>query len=565
MTLQQAHEIQRKELISLRAENARLKKHISISDSERPEIKELAALRAENARLKQYNFPARDKEDLERNIRYLNQVIKTKDRRFEDALSVWKNTENKCSALSFRIIDLEEKVRILESENAILKERAEKAEAEVAVLNGTAKKLEIKAGKNFENSSLPSSALPFRKKVPNSRKPSGKKPGAQPRHIGSCREKKAATSDPIIIPPPESFLNDPDIYPTGRKITKQFVDIDFKVIVQDYVTDEFRRRSNGTRLHAPFPAGIKDNVNYGSRLKSFAFMLNNYYNVSIAKTQQCISDMTKGVISLSTGMISNLSKEFSENTYDERNQIFSNLHHADVLYSDATVSNICGSRKAVILTTDKERVLYQHSDHKGHEGLAITPVNDFKKIIVHDHDRSYYSYGTAHQECLAHVLRYLVSAIENEPHLTWHKKMHSHLQRMIHLSKNNSGNLPQEKIKLLKEQYFSILDTAENEYNTHPPIKEFMDGFNLQKRMRIFADSHLLFLSHPEVDYTNNISERCLRKFKRKQKQSVVFRSTSGSEYLCNALTIIETARMQHQNVFMTVYKAFSKKASNSI
>ena len=56
MTLQQAHEIQRKELISLRAENARLKKHISISDSERPEIKELAALRAENARLKQYNF-----------------------------------------------------------------------------------------------------------------------------------------------------------------------------------------------------------------------------------------------------------------------------------------------------------------------------------------------------------------------------------------------------------------------------------------------------------------------------------------------------------------------------
>ena len=45
--------------------------------------------------------------------------------------------------------------------------------------------------------------------------------------------------------------------------------------------------------------------------------------------------------------------------------------------------------------------------------------------IVHDHDRSYYSYGSykISPECLAHVLRYLVGAIENEPHLTWHKQM----------------------------------------------------------------------------------------------------------------------------------------------
>ncbi|MCR4640489.1 MAG: hypothetical protein K5697_00485, partial [Lachnospiraceae bacterium] len=47
-------------------------------------------------------------------------------------------------------------------------------------------------------------------------------------------------------------------------------------------------------------------------------------------------------------------------------------------------------------------------------------------------------------------------------------------------------------------------------------------GFNLQKRLREFQTEHLYFLSHPYIDYTNNISERELRKFKRKQKQAVV-------------------------------------------
>ena len=118
------------------------------------------------------------------------------------------------------------------------------------------------------------------------------------------------------------------------------------------------------------------------------------------------------------------------------------LTHADVLYSDATASNINGKQKTVILCTDKNQVLYQHVDHKGHDGLSQTPVKNFNGTIVHDHDRSYYSYGTGHQECLAHVLRYLVGAMENEPNLIWHRQMHALPQRMIHTAKRNSNGIP---------------------------------------------------------------------------------------------------------------------------
>ena len=198
-------------------------------------------------------------------------------------------------------------------------------------------------------------------------------------------------------------------------------------------------------------------------------------------------------------------------------------------------------------------------DHKGHDGLSKTPVKNCEGVIVHDHDKSYYSYGSGHQECLAHVLRYLVGAIENEPNLTWHKQMHSLLQRMIHTAKRNRSGIPKEKIQKFTGMYEEILSTAFQEYQSNPPDKVYMDGYNLQKRMRDFQKDHLFFLSHPDVDYTNNISERELRKFKRKQKQAVVLRSDSGGQHICDALTIIETARMQNMNVYEVVSKSFRK------
>lgn len=535
MTLQEAHEIQRKELMSLRAKVARLEKQSSGL------------------------FPNEEKESLERHIRHLEQVNATELSRHESARSQWKYADNRCRDLEITILDLQEQIAFLKEDNDALRTRTEIAENEVLMLNGTNKKLEKKLHTNFENSSLPSSALPFRKKIPNNRKPSGKKPGAQFGHTAHNASRLMTTNEPVYLSVPEHFLHNSNIYPTGKIISKQVVDISVTVSVRDYIADEYRNRLTGSKLHAPFPAGVVNTVNYGASVKALAFLLNNYYNVSIAKTKQCIADITKGVINLSTGTICNLCSEFSTSTEIERAKIFSLLTHSNVLYSDATVSNINGNRKTVILCTDKEQVLYQHVDHKGHEGLSQTPVSHFNGTIVHDHDRSYYSYGNSHQECMAHVLRYLIGAMKNEPNLTWHKQMHSLLQKMIHSAKKSKHGLPPDKIKIYTNKYESILDCVLHEYTTHPPEKEYMDGFNLQKRLREYQNDHLYFLAHPEVDYTNNISERGLRKFKRKQKQAVVLRSFSGGQHICDALSIIETARMQHKNVYDTIESAFVK------
>ena len=158
MTLQEAHEIQRRELISLRAENKRLQKQASGL------------------------FSSEEREALERHIRHLEQVNRTEASRYEAAREQWKLTDRRCFDLEVEILELKDQVASLTEENESLRSRAEKAEAEVRLLNGTNKKLERKLNTNFENSSLPSSALPFRKNIPNSRKPSGKKPGGQKKY-----------------------------------------------------------------------------------------------------------------------------------------------------------------------------------------------------------------------------------------------------------------------------------------------------------------------------------------------------------------------------------------------
>ena len=103
MTLKEAHELQRRELISLRAKVARLEKQTTGL------------------------FPVEEKEALERHIRHLEQVNKTESRRHEEA-------------------------------------RAQKG------------------------------------------------------HKAHTATKLTATKEPVIIPAPDSFASNPDLYPTGKKL-----------------------------------------------------------------------------------------------------------------------------------------------------------------------------------------------------------------------------------------------------------------------------------------------------------------------------------------------------------
>jgi hypothetical protein len=276
--------------------------------------------------------------------------------------------------------------------------------------------------RDHENSSVPSSQKPNRKKIMNSREPSGKKPGGQPGHEGHRRKRQEPTNI-INIPPPEEFIGNPDYYPTGNIIAKQVVNIEVNVIVDEYRTPEYRHSPSRCIVHADFPDGVINDVNYGGSVKAFAFMLNNYCNVSIDKTRVFLSELTGGILEISNGMINGLSKEFSAKTKEEQKEIFSSLLCAPVMGADFTSVRVNGKLAQVLICAAEGTAMYYAKEHKGHEGVKGTPVEHYLGTFLHDHDKTFYSYGKWHQECLTHILRYLIASIEYEKNLTWSKQI----------------------------------------------------------------------------------------------------------------------------------------------
>ena len=174
-------------------------------------------------------------------------------------------------------------------------------------------------------------------------------------------------------------------------------------------------------------------MNYDGSIRVFLFLLNNDCCASIDKSRKFLSDLTGGKLNISKGMISRLSREFALKTEPERRAAYADMLFSPVMHTDCTNARENGKGCYVyICATPDGKALYFARAKKGHEGVKGTVAEDYQGILVHDHDITFYSYGTDHQECLAHVLRYLKDSMDNEPGRAWNKEMHGLIQEMIH-------------------------------------------------------------------------------------------------------------------------------------
>ena len=444
--------------------------------------------------------------------------------------------------------------------------RLYEAETELEEEKGRNQKLKAQISRDHENSSKPSSMTPNRKKITNNREPTGRKPGGQPGHEGHGRKWHEPT-DKVEIPVPEEYADTSLYKPTGRVIKKQLVDIRLQLVVTEYSTPEYRCRRTGLRVHAGFPGGMANEVTYSGNVKSLAFMLNNFCNVSIEKTAEIISELTHGGLVLSEGMINGLSKEFALKSEAEQKKAFADMLLSPVMCVDFTQANVNGEKKNVLVCaspTDESLVLYNAKDHKGHEGVKGTPVEDYQWTMVHDHDRTLYNYGSKHQECLEHVRRYLKDSMLNEPGLKWNRDMR---ELIIEMMRFKSGLDPEDRrnpdeiapvaVAEYEARYDKILQQAKEEYEWEPASKYYPDGYNLYKRLLGYRENHLLFLHDRLVPATNNLAERRLRVFKRKQRQAMAFRSWGGLHYLCCSLGVIESLRATGKNLYESLAAVF--------
>jgi len=501
------------------------------------------------------------------------QLVQNREMWFEVFLDVQDEYEKRLDSLRKEIGRLERELAAERSKGEELRKKLKQKTREVTEERERTndekeknQKLTSQINQNFGNSSIPSSQDRFRGKAANNREKTGRPEGGQPGHEGHRRKKHVATEEPVYIPAPPEITGNPEYYRQSGPnsiVRKQVVGIRFQVYVKEHYADVYRNRRTGARYHAPFPPGAQLEVNYDDSIKALVFLLKNHLNVSEEKIGEFILEITDGEVSVSRGMINGINSEFSGKTEGERKDIFASLSSSPVMYTDMTGARMNGKLKNVVVCSNKKDVFYAFRDAKGDTGFKGTPVEYFLNVLVHDHDKTSYHYGGAHQECNAHHTRYLKGAEENEPELQWHGKMRQLLLEMNTCREKKEGRmLSEEEIRDFSDRYDEILDLADKEYEDNPPSKYYRKGYNLSLELREYKDAVLLFLDHPDVDFTNNEAERAARKVKRHLAVSGTFRGKSniGGESYCEAMTVLQTDRNRGEPVWEKVRGYFRRE-----
>ena len=525
---------------------------------------------------------------MKRQRRYYEHLLKRKDREiarlsrqissnremwFQVYEDIQKEYEDRLSKAGRAIEKMEQRLREkddkISEQKKKISDKTDEVVAERAKLNDEKEKnqkLQAQVDQNFQNSSTPSSQDAYRGKVPNNRPKTGRNEGAQPGHEGHGRKALPVTEEPVFIDAPDEIKNNPDFYEVSgpnATVHKQVIGIRFEVAVTDYWAKVYRNRKTGAKYHAPFPKGVQLEVNYDESVKALIFLLRNHLNVSIDKTCEFLEEMTDGLLRVSHGKVSGINEEFARKTKAEQDAIFASLAAGKVMYADMTCVRHNGKIKNVVICSDKLNIYYAFRDKKGHEGLKGTPVEYFLNTLVHDHDKTFYHYGSAHQDCNVHHTRYLRGAAETEKLLKWHSEMLELLLEMDVEREKQGRKLSLEQVDGFIRRYDAILDLAQKEYYDNPPSRYYRKGYNLYKEMREYKDSVLLFLTDQDVDFGNNEAERNARKVKRHTVMSGSFRgktNQSGEDY-CACMSVMQTDKRKGEKIYSKTREYFKRNA----
>ena len=251
-----------------------------------------------------------------------------------------KKYRKEIEGLNKKLLEAEKKKDDLMDKVTEQRHHIYKLETDLENEKGKNLKLKAQLNRDYENSSIPSSKAVHRKKISNSREKSGRKPGGQPGHKGHGRKKQIPTTEPVLLPPPAEVLEDSDFRKTSKTIVKQLVQIRTVLEVTEYHADVYYNSKTCERVHAEFPDGLKDDVNYGGSIKAFLFLLNNDCCISIDKSRKFLLDLTGGKLNISKGMVNKLSREFAQKTEKERKELYMNLLCCPVMHTDATKDRI---------------------------------------------------------------------------------------------------------------------------------------------------------------------------------------------------------------------------------
>ncbi len=391
----------------------------------------------------------------------------------------------------------------------------------------------------------------------NGRVKTGRKKGAQPGHKGNTATREAV----------ERKLREGKFQHRLKHIGEESENY-----VVRYVLDlDITATATEVRVYADkdgkyrIPAEYRSEVTYGPRVWAMAACLYSEGVISNDRICAFLNSISGDSLEMSEGTVYGICRQFSGLCKDEEKAISSDLLNSRVVCTDAAYMTQDGMRAYIRNISNSKSVIYKATETKKLEELyKIAELTGYTGILEHDHETTLYHFGTGHAECNVHLERYLLKNTE-ETGNQWSHDLSMFLKGMNHARKQCVAALgngfSEEKLSHYETRYDQILEEGEGQHRATKGRIAKEEERKLLNRLKKYKPNHLLFLHDFEVPYSDNMSERDLRKCKNREKMSGGFRSMKGMAMYCSIMSVIETVKRRGLNVYHSIAKLFEGRS----
>ena len=524
------------------------------------------------------HFKRRVNEEVEQKLKIIkptNKIVEVKVKTNTRGLyKDYEKLQDKYTKIKLENKHLILRVLVAEDAERRYKKKEEKLDAENQELKDEVQSLKreierLKAIVNLDGttSGISTSKTPMGKKkiIPNFAHNTGGKKG---REFGHKKDKLEKVSEEKINEHVKHELkkcpncDKCELIPTGEIIKKQVKD--YKIIVNytEHEFIEYKCSCCEKTVHAPIPNHLKEEMQYGSNVKSIALTFSNVGNVSLNKIRRMLNGLSMEEIDPCEGYLVKLQKNASKRLTNFIEELHKACITSKLLYWDDTVISIDKHQSCMRYYGNDFLCLFKAHEKKNKEGLdqdKILSLLDKNTVVEHDHNKVNYNpeYEFINAECCQHLLRDLKKVEMNLPNRTWCKEMIELFQEYDHkrkeLIQKGIDRFDNDEINdfILNIDTNLLNGLEENENDPNPYYAK--NELTLIWRIMEYRDNYIYWIFDFNIPFTNNLSERNLRGVKTKMKISGQFQNIERARDYANIRSYIETCRLYGVNEYQSL------------
>src|SRR3989344_815774 len=370
----------------------------------------------------------------------------------------------------------------------------------------------------------------------------GRKPGKTYKHTRKTRKKDIPNTPPVIVTAECNPLNgNTNIAETGFQIERIITDFKIEKIVTKYNFIEYKDLDNGELFFAKHP-NVHDIVIFGKNVITLANVLHFDYRVTMNGVAEFFTHVCD--ISMTAPTVMELCNRAANKAISVYENINIKIQKSTVINADETGSNQNGKSEWLWGFFTPLLALFVFNKQRGGD-IVEKVLKNFKGILGCDGWGTYKVFskkrGILLQRCWAHLIREVKKICKDVDGLNdayvWICNMFEEIQRLRKIKSKKIRQNGYDNLMAEMERWTQI-------YYSHDNMKEIV---NKVKNGKQFWFTCVL---HPEVEPTNNLAERGLRKFVVIEKIIGCLRSEQGKRNMQVMLSVFQTWRLQGLNPY---------------